>query len=99
MYFDLGSSAINMTNSNTLKNLAKRISGLGASIKISVTGFAQPTPGSEKTDLALSKRRAASVAKTLRNFGVNTKVTFAGAGRALKNVPSSRYVEIVVTNK
>jgi outer membrane protein OmpA-like peptidoglycan-associated protein len=99
IYFDLGSSAINMASTNTLKNLAKRISGLGSSIKISVTGFAQPTPGSEKTDLALSKRRAASVAKALRNFGVNTKVTYAGAGRALKNVPSSRYVEIVVTNR
>jgi hypothetical protein len=99
IYFDLGSSSINMVNSNTLEVLAKRISGLGSSIKVSVTGFAQPTPGSEKTDLALSKMRAASVAKSLRKFGVNTKVTYAGAGRALKNVPSSRYVEIVVTNR
>jgi outer membrane protein OmpA-like peptidoglycan-associated protein len=99
IYFDLGSSAINVANSSALKNFAKQISGLGSSIKITVTGFAQPTPGSEKTDLALSKRRAASVAKALQNFGVNTKVTYAGAGRALKNVPRSRYVEIVATNR
>jgi outer membrane protein OmpA-like peptidoglycan-associated protein len=99
IYFDLGSSAINSKNRKRLQSFAKRIAGLGAAIRISVTGFAQPTPGSRKTDLALSKKRAANVAALLRKFGVNTRVTYAGAGRALLNVPRSRYVEIVVVNR
>ena len=41
---------------------------------------------------------AAIVAKILRDFKVNTKVVYLGAGRAKKNDPTSRYVQIVAAN-
>ena len=98
IYFDLGSHSVKGSNTKKLKLLAEKIAGLGKRITILVTGYAQPTPGSEATDGRLSKQRAAAVAKLLRNAGVDTKVTYVGAGRAEINAPSSRYVEIVVAN-
>ena len=41
---------------------------------------------------------AAIVAKILRDFKVNTKVVYLGAGRAKKNDSTSRYVQIVAAN-
>jgi flagellar motor protein MotB len=99
IFFNMGSSALNASETKKLRSFARLIAGLGSSIKISVTGYAQPTPGSERTDQALSKRRASSVAIALQRFGVNTKVIYAGAGRTLINKPTSRYVEIVADNK
>jgi outer membrane protein OmpA-like peptidoglycan-associated protein len=98
IYFDMASYAVNTTNRAKLVALAKRIAGLGTNITISITGYAQPTPGSEATDGLLSKRRAAEVAKIMRKYGVNTKVIYKGAGRAAVNDASSRYVEIVAAN-
>ena len=99
VYFDMGSSRVYGTNLSKLQDLAATISGLGRQISISITGYAQPTPGSEATDGKLSEDRAAAVAKILRQYGVTTKVIYKGAGRAALNVPSSRYVEIVAANK
>ena len=48
------------------------------------------------TDGALSENRAFAVSKALKKFGVTTRVAYKGAGRAALNIPSSRYVEIVV---
>ena len=98
VYFDMASYVINSKNFIKLAALAKRISGLGSNITIAITGYAQPTPGSEATDGLLSKRRAAAVAKIMRSFGVNTKIIYKGAGRAAVNDPSSRYVQIVAAN-
>jgi len=98
VYFDMGSSKVYGTNLSKLQDLAKKLSGLSKEITISITGYAQPTPGSEATDGKLSEDRAAAVAKILRQFGVNTKVVYKGAGRATLNVPSSRYVKIVAAN-
>jgi outer membrane protein OmpA-like peptidoglycan-associated protein len=98
VYFDMGSSKVYGSNLSKLQDLAKRLSGLGKEITISITGYAQPTPGSEATDGKLSEDRAAAVARILRKFGVTTKVIYKGAGRAILNVPSSRYVEIVAAN-
>ena len=86
------------TNLLKLQNLSSKIAGLGKEITVSITGYAQPTPGSEATDGVLSQHRAAQVAKVLRENGVTTKVSYVGAGRALVDSPSSRYVEIVVKN-
>jgi len=98
IYFDLASYVINSKNFTKLAALAKRISGLGSNITIAITGYAQPTPGSEATDGLLSKRRAAEVAKIMRSVGVNTRIIYKGAGRAAVNDPSSRYVQIVAAN-
>jgi outer membrane protein OmpA-like peptidoglycan-associated protein len=98
VYFDMGSSKVYGSNLSKLQDLATKLSGLGKEITISITGYAQPTPGSEATDGKLSEDRAAAVAKILRQFGVTTKVIYKGAGRATLNVPSSRYVEIVAAN-
>ena len=98
VYFDMGSSRVYGSNLSKLQDLAKKLSGLGKEITISITGYAQPTPGSEATDGKLSEDRAAAVAKILRQFGVTTKVIYKGAGRATLNVPSSRYVKIVAAN-
>jgi outer membrane protein OmpA-like peptidoglycan-associated protein len=98
VFFGLGSNKITATESAKLKALAKKLAGLGAKITIVVTGYAQPTPGSEKTDGALSKRRASAVAAYLTKAGVTTKLTYAGAGRTTINTASSRYVEIVADN-
>ena len=99
IYFDLGSYAINSSNLGKLQNLSSRIAGLGKEITITITGYAQPTPGSQATDGLLSQRRAAQVARILRENGVTTRVIYAGAGRAAINAPSSRYVEIVASNR
>ncbi len=99
IYFDMGSAVVKGANLVTLKKLAIKLRGLGKTITITITGYAQPTPGSEKTDVKLSADRAAAVAKILKTAGVNTKVTYAGVGRAKINLPTSRYVEIVVNNK
>jgi len=98
IYFEMASYKVLGANLKKLESLAKKISGLGTSITITVTGFAQPTPGSEATDGLLSKRRAAAVAKILRSFGVTTKLQYLGAGRTTVNDPTSRYVEIVAAN-
>jgi len=99
VYFDMGSAVVTKSNLITLRALAAQIAGLGKKITITATGYAQPTPKGASLDAALSKRRAAAVAKLLAEFGVNTRVNYLGAGRALKNVPSSRYVEIVAANR
>jgi outer membrane protein OmpA-like peptidoglycan-associated protein len=98
VYFDMGSAVVTKSNLITLKALAVQIAGLGKKITINVTGYAQPTPKGASLDAALSKRRAAAVTKILKQLGVSTKVVYKGAGRAAKNVPSSRYVEIVASN-
>ena len=97
-YFDLSSSMVKGSELRRLRALAKSIAGLGKSISVSITGYAQPTPGSEAYDQKLSKRRAAAVAKVLKSLGVNTNVKYLGAGRAKVNAASSRYVEIVASN-
>jgi outer membrane protein OmpA-like peptidoglycan-associated protein len=96
VYFDLASYKVTAASAAKLQTFAEKIVGLGSKIKISVTGYAQPTPGSEMTDGALSENRAIAVSKALKKFGVTTRVAYQGAGRAAVNIPSSRYVEIVV---
>lgn len=98
VYFDMASSTLSTTNRTKLQEFAKKIAELGEEITISVTGFAQPTPGSELTDGALSLNRASQVAKTLSKLGVTGKIVSSGAGRAKVNLPKSRYVEIVASN-
>ncbi len=98
VYFDLASYAVDANNLQKLRALSAKISGLGTQITVSITGYAQPTPGSAATDGALSRNRAAQIAKILRANGVNTQIKYKGAGRAALNVPSSRYVEIVASN-
>ena len=95
----MSSSKVYGANLIELRNLARVIANLGDEISISITGYAQPTPGSEATDGALSKKRAASVAEILRDLSVDTKIDYKGAGRAKVNVPTSRYVEILAVNK
>jgi len=99
IYFEMASYSINPANLIKLEALAKRLLGLGTNITIAITGYAQPTPGSEATDGLLSKRRAAEVARVMRKYGVNTKVIYKGAGRAAINESSSRYVRIVAANR
>ncbi|CAN2229833.1 OmpA-like domain containing protein [Candidatus Nanopelagicaceae bacterium] len=99
VYFDLGSSDVKGENLKKLRALAQSLTRLGKSITINVTGYAQPTPGSEAIDRVLSLIRAAAVAKLLKANGVTTRVTYLGAGRATINAPSSRYVEIVAANR
>jgi len=97
-YFDMGSYSVKGESLKSLKSLAGVMKGLGKQITVTITGFAQPTPGSEATDGELSRRRAAEVAKILRANGVTTRVTYLGAGRASLNVPASRYVELIAAN-
>jgi outer membrane protein OmpA-like peptidoglycan-associated protein len=99
VFFDMGSHQVIGKNLEAVRALAPVIAGLGKSITIQITGYAQPTPGSEATDGALSERRAAQVSKILRAAGVTTKIVYTGAGRAALNIPSSRYVEIVAANR
>ena len=99
VYFDLGSDQIKGKNLLLLDALAIKLAGLGKSITITITGYAQSTLKGASLDLALSKKRAAAVAKYLVANGVTTKISYLGAGRTGKNLPSSRYVEIVATNR
>lgn len=98
LYFDMASYTLTATNRAKLQEFAKKLTDLEADVTITVTGFAQPTPGSELTDGALSLNRASQVAKTLSKLGVTGKIVSSGAGRAKANLPKSRYVEIVVNN-
>ena len=99
VFFALSTSAISSTELVKLESLAAKIVSLGGKISITVTGYAQPTPGTEKTDGALSRARAAAVAAFLKDAGVEGSIKFVGAGRAKANVASSRYVEVVAVNK
>lgn len=99
VFFGLSSSAISSTEMIKLESLAAKIVSLGGKISITVTGYAQPTPGTEKTDGALSRARAAAVAAFLKDAGIDGSIKFVGAGRAKANVASSRYVEVVAVNK
>jgi flagellar motor protein MotB len=98
VFFRLSSSKITSAEKIKLKTFSAKIAGLGNKITITVTGYAQPTPGSEKTDGALAKARAAAVASYLRQAGVDTNVMYAGAGRAAINRASSRFVQILANN-
>jgi outer membrane protein OmpA-like peptidoglycan-associated protein len=64
--------------------------------QVSVSGFAQPTKGTEVSDLALSKARAVRISDFLGSLGISGIVEVAGKGRTNLNVASSRYAEIVV---
>lgn len=99
VYFALSSFKVDSKSLYIIQTFASQISGLGKKITVSITGYAQPTPGSEATDGILSENRAAAVAKALRKYGVTTKVIYKGAGRAELNLPASRYVEIVAANR
>ena len=98
VYFNLGSAVISKTNLKVLKLIAAKTKGLGSKITIQVRGYAQPTKGTEKSDLALTAARAKSVAKALKAFGVNTKIEYLGMGRATVNSAKSRYVAINISN-
>lgn len=98
VYFDMASATLSATNRAKLQEFAKKLTDLEAGATITVTGFAQPTPGSELTDDSLSLNRALCVAKSLSNLGVTNNIVSKGAGRTKVNLPKSRYVEIVVSN-
>jgi outer membrane protein OmpA-like peptidoglycan-associated protein len=98
VYFDMASYALTTSNRTKLLEFAKKVAELGKDVTITVTGYAQPTPGSESTDDALSLNRATRVTKLLTNSGVTSNIIAKGAGRAKLNLPKSRYVEIVVNN-
>lgn len=96
VYFPMGSQKIASSEKQKIKALAKRIQGLTGVVQVSVNGFAQPTKGTELSDLALSKARAVQVSDFLGSLGISGIVEVAGKGRTNLNVASSRYVEIVV---
>jgi outer membrane protein OmpA-like peptidoglycan-associated protein len=98
VYFDLGSSLVKGNNLTELKALAKKVKGLGGKITIEIMGYAQPTKGTEKSDLVLASNRAKSVAKILKGLGVDTKIVYTGMGRAVSNNAKSRYVAINIKN-
>ena len=94
----LNSTKITDANMAVLKSIAKKAKGLGSKITIEVMGFAQPTKGTEKSDLVLASNRAKAVAKILKGLGVNTKIEYMGMGRATNNNAGSRYVSINIKN-
>jgi outer membrane protein OmpA-like peptidoglycan-associated protein len=97
IYFDLGSYQLTSTGSAALRTLAAKISGLGRAISLSVSGFFQPMGGSKAADIALSQKRAVVVAKFLRDDGINSTITYLGAGHTAVNAATSRVVEVVVS--
>ena len=96
VYFPMGSQKISTSEKQKITAFAKRIQGLTGVSQVSVNGFAQPTKGTEVSDLALSKARAVQVSDFLGSLGISGIVEVAGKGRTNLNVASSRYVEIVV---
>jgi hypothetical protein len=96
VYFPMGSEMVTTSEQLKIKTFARRIQDLGAAIQVFVNGFAQPTKGTELSDLKLSEARAVQVADFLENLGVGGIVEVAGKGRTNLNDASSRYVEIVV---
>lgn len=99
LYFDMGSSKVSKFNLSKLEELAKKIILLGDGVTITISGFAQPTVGTDVSDLALSASRASNVSQILRKFGVTTKITKKGLGRDTLNLPSSRRVEIAISQR
>ena len=94
----MASFTLSAANRVKLQEFAKKVVDLEMDATITVTGYAQPTPGSELTDDSLSLNRALGVAKSLSNLGVTNNIVSKGAGRTKVNLPKSRYVEIVVSN-
>jgi outer membrane protein OmpA-like peptidoglycan-associated protein len=98
-YFGMGSSQITAKESAKLALLAKQIKKYGNTVVIRVTGYSQPTRGSEGRDLQLSVARAKAVAQKLQRLGVKVKITTKGGGRTTRNVPASRYALVEVFRK
>jgi len=99
IYFAMASHKVGSSAIAKVERFAKEIAKLGSDISVIVKGYAQPTPGTESTDGALSERRAAEIAKILNNSGISASIAYSGAGRAKLNLPTSRYVEVVVKRK
>jgi outer membrane protein OmpA-like peptidoglycan-associated protein len=99
VYFDSLSHVVKGENLKKLELLAKSLSRFGNSITVTVTGYTQPSQAPKVFDKHLSQNRAAAVAKVLQKFGLNTKVIYKGAGRTAVNAASSRYAQVVASNR
>jgi outer membrane protein OmpA-like peptidoglycan-associated protein len=95
VYFSMGSVNIAPAERKKLNDLAARVKSSSASV-ISISGFAQPTRGTELSDPALSKKRAMAVSDFLKGLGVEGIENVDGKGRAKLNIAASRYVEVTV---
>jgi len=99
IYFAMASHKVGSSAIAKIQKFATEIAKLGSDISVRVAGYAQPTLGTESTDGALSERRAAEIAKIINNSGISASIAYSGAGRAKLNLPTSRYVEVVVKKK
>ena len=95
VYFAYALSALDAKAKTLIASIAKKAKAAKGNVFITIVGWAQPTKNS-KSHVALSKARAAAVAKALNAAGVMGTYSISGKGLATSNVPASRYAEIIV---
>ena len=99
IYFAFGSAVVAPEYVTKIKTLAVKLKGLSHTSRVSritITGYAQPTPNTEASDALLAANRARAVANLLAHYGVTEKMRVVGGGRTQTDSPASRFAEIVV---
>lgn len=96
VFFGMNSSTLRKEERAKLRDFLQAAISEFDGLEIEVYGYAQPTPGTESTDTALSRDRAIRVANFIeRNLDLEIS-ELAGRGRANANKASSRFVEVIV---
>ena len=99
IYFAFGSAVVAPEYVTKIKTLAVKLKGLSHTSRVSritITGYAQPTPNTEASDVLLAANRARAVANLLAHYGVTEKMRVVDGGRTQTDSPASRFAEIVV---
>jgi hypothetical protein len=91
VFFRVGSKTITKSQKLKLESFAKKISSLGRTITVTITGDSR----NKKNHDALSKSRKTAVAALLKKAGVNSTLIDRGTERAESGIALSRYVVIV----
>lgn len=96
VFFGMNSSKLRKEERSKLRDFLREVIREYDVLEIEVYGYAQPTPGTENSDKAISRDRAVSVAKFIERNSDLEISEFAGKGRANVNKASSRFAEVVV---
>lgn len=97
VYFALGSSHVTYTAVGQLNWFKAQLKAKGATnVKITVTGYVQPTAG-KSTDVALGQARANGVVAALKKLKVAATFTAHSGGLKSLNVADSRVATVVAT--
>ena len=97
IYFDSNSWFVNAKHRKDIKAFVANMKKRGGAFTIEVVGMVEPTRIQPIPVAQLSKARAISVARILREAGLRGRYDVKGGGLSAFRGPKSRYTQIVVT--